>query len=150
MLDEPRHLAEATVLLDGVGRDAAAAIVRQQDVAVRLIDLDVTRPRPLGGLLVQEGQFARVRVNRVGADDPRRHGLEVGAHGVQVLAGRRDVQERWVVDGSGRADVLKPSGRYVEAVAVDALRPQGRVRADICEILVCHVADHLDVCLRTM
>ena len=144
----PVAFAEAPVLPDRIGRDAAAAVVGQQDVAARPVDLDVARPRSLGGLLVQEGEIARARVYRVGADDARRHGLEVGAHGVEGLAGRSDIEEGGVVDGSGRADVLKRSGRHVEAVAVDALRSQGRVRADICEILVCHVADHLDVSFK--
>ena len=93
VLRETRSLSETPVLLDRVGRDAPAPVVRQQDIPACLIDLNVARPRSFRGPFVQERQLARPRVNRVGPHHSGGHGLEVRAHRVQALAGRSDIQE---------------------------------------------------------
>ena len=121
VLRETRRLSEAAILLDRVGRDAPAPVVRQQYVPAGLIDLHMARPRTLRGPFVQERQLARPRVNRVGPYHSGLHGLEVRAHRVQALAGRSDIQERRVIDRSGRTDMLKRSRRHIETVAIDTL-----------------------------
>jgi len=53
VLDEPRAVAEPAVVLDRKRGDAAAAVVRREDVFPRLVDNQVTRSAATGRLDVQ-------------------------------------------------------------------------------------------------
>ena len=69
VLDKCRHRTQRAFFVSGKNRDAAAAIVGQQNIHASMIHPDVTGAGAAGQLPIEQGQFSSLRVNSKGAHE---------------------------------------------------------------------------------
>jgi hypothetical protein len=69
VLDEGRRLRQAAVILDRQYGNAAAAVIRHEQVLPGFIQDQMTRPAATRGNPVEQGELTRRRVDRKSADE---------------------------------------------------------------------------------
>ena len=123
MLDDRAEGAEAAVGLKRNGRDAAAAVVGDEQGLAGGVDGEVARAGAAGGLLVEEGERAGGRVDGVGGEAGGGRALGVAAfvEGVEEFAVGMEGEKRGVFGGGGKLGGRETARSDIEARAVDAL-----------------------------
>ena len=118
---------------DGQDGHGAAAVVRDEDVAARLVHDEVARPRPFRRLLVEERQIAGLRVDREGADRARLRPLEARdlPHRVEETAVRVEGEESGILHLGRENGLGRRAGGGVEGEAVDPAARAVGVGADV-------------------
>ena len=122
VLHEGGGLAELSIFENRKCRDAAAGVVRHQNIFTRFVDRDVTGIGAARRHFVQECKLARCMINGEGAHAAAVRAFVVAyfIHGVEKAAVGMQHHERWIgclrcqTQGSGLARFR------VEAVGVDA------------------------------
>ena len=96
VLDESRGLAQPAVLAQRKHSQAAAAVVRDQNVFTRSVERHVAGTRTARGALVQEAELARFRINGEGAHRTTLFALVVTGFvdGVKESTVRRNSEKR--------------------------------------------------------
>ena len=124
---------QAAVLADRQDGDGAAAVVRDERVAARLVHDEVAGARALGRLLVEEGEVARLRVDRERAHRARLRPLEARdlPHRVEEAAARVECEERGVLRLDGEHRLRHRAGGGVEGEPVDPTARAVGVGADV-------------------